>query len=195
VHLLLALQQVAQLGGGPRVSLAVMLHDLGKATTPKDVLPSHIGHEERSVELVRSFCRRLRVPNAWRDLAILVARFHTVCHRALELRPQTVLKMLEAIGAFKYPERLVEFLLACEADARGRKGLEQRAYPQAELIREAGAVAAIVDSGPLREQGLHGTALGEAIRRERLNRIARVVRAHQQRYQKTSTNTQPNSTR
>jgi tRNA nucleotidyltransferase (CCA-adding enzyme) len=195
VHLLLALQQVARLDAGPRVSLAVMLHDLGKATTPEDVLPSHIGHEERSVALIKSFSQRLRVPNAWRDLAILVARFHTACHRALELRPQTVLKMLDAIGAFKCPERLDEFLLACEADARGRKGLEQRPYPQAELIREASAAAAAVESSPLREQGHFGAALGEAIRRERLNRITRVVRAQQSRYQKSSNSTPPNSNR
>lgn len=194
VHLLLALQQVVRLDGGARVSLAVMLHDLGKATTPEDILPSHIGHEQRSVELVKSFCQRLRVPNAWRDLAVLVARFHTTCHRALELRPQTVLKMLEAIGAFKYPDRLEEFLLACEADARGRKGLEQRSYPQAELIRQASTAAAAVDSKPLREEGLYGAALGEAIRRERLSRIAMVC-SHSHHGQKSSNNTPPNSNR
>lgn len=175
VHLLMTLEQAVKLGGRSRVCFAVMLHDLGKATTPAEKLPRHIGHEVRSVELIRAFCQRLRVPNACRDLAVLVARYHSHCHRALELRPRTLLKLLEGIGSIRNLERLQEFLLACEADARGRKGLEHRPYPQAALIREANRVAAAVETGPLVEQGIKGAAMGEAIRLERLARIREVI--------------------
>lgn len=175
VHLLMTLEQAVRLRGGSRVCFAVMLHDLGKTTTPAERLPRHSGHEERSVELISAFCQRLRVPNAWRDLAALVARYHTHCHRALELRPRTLLKLLEGIGSFRNPERLQEFLLACEADARGRKGLEHRPYPQAALIREANRAATAVETRSLVEQGIKGTAMGEAIRQERLARIREVV--------------------
>jgi tRNA nucleotidyltransferase (CCA-adding enzyme) len=174
-----------------------MLHDLGKATTPAELLPRHIGHEQRGVELVTAFCRRLRVPNSWRDLALLVARYHTHCHRALELRAGTLLKMLEAIGSFRHPERLQEFLLACEADARGRKGLEHRPYPQANLIRQAHSAASAVTSRPLLAQGINGAALGEAIRNQRLARIREVIGTGLARvsHQNSTSSRQPNSSR
>jgi tRNA nucleotidyltransferase (CCA-adding enzyme) len=139
------------------------------------MLPRHIGHEERGVMLIESLCERVGVPNRYRNLAVLVARYHGVCHRAAELKPKTILKVLEAVDAFRRPETLGEFLTACEADARGRAGLEERPYPQAGLMRAARDAAANVNAAALRTEGLEGPALGEAIRQERCAAIALVT--------------------
>ena len=177
IHLLMCLEQAVRLGADTVVRFAVLVHDLGKGTTPATDWPRHIGHEDRSAKLTQAFCERLRVPNEYRDLGVLVAKYHTHCHRALELRPGTVLKTLEALDAFRRPKRFEQFLLACEADARGRKGLEDRPYPQTERLRTAREAAAAVAVGPLVEKGLKGKALAEAIRRERQQAIAAAVRA------------------
>ncbi len=171
LHTLLSLQQAVRLGANSRIRFAVVVHDLGKATTPRQDWPHHHGHERRSEDQVRALCTRLRVPNDYRDLAAAVARYHTHCHRALTLRPGTMLKLLEALDAFRRPDRFEEFLIACEADARGRTGLEDRPYPQAELLRQAAAAAADVVAAPALERGLRGAAVGEAMRKERLHRI------------------------
>jgi tRNA nucleotidyltransferase (CCA-adding enzyme) len=175
IHVLLTLRMAARLDASGPARFAVLVHDLGKATTPADLLPRHVGHEERSVELIEQLVARIGVPNRYRDLARLVARYHGVCHRAAELRPKTLLKVLEATDAFRRPDLLDEFLLACEADARGRAGLEDKSYPQAELFRAARDAAAAVDSSEVRSRGLDGPALGDAIRQERIDRIARVI--------------------
>lgn len=171
-HLLLCLEQAVRLGADTAVRFAVLVHDLGKGLTPPDQWPSHRGHEGHGAELVRTFCQRLRVPNDYRDLAYLVARYHTHCHRALELRHGTLLKTLQGLDAFRKPVRFEQFLLACEADARGRQGLEQRPYPQMERLRCARQAAAAVSVPPLLERGLTGLALAAALRRERVRAIA-----------------------
>jgi len=175
-HLLLSLQQAARLGAEPPVRFAVLVHDLGKGTTPSADWPRHIGHEARSGPLVQALCQRLRVPNEYRDLGVMTARYHTHCHLALELRPRTLLKTLQALDAFRKPHRFEQFLLACEADARGRLGLEDDPYPQATRFRTAYQAATAVAIAPLLEQGLRGAALGEAIRRARLRAIGAAVR-------------------
>jgi len=175
IHVLMCLQIAAQSGASGPARFAVMTHDLGKGTTPASMLPRHVGHEERGVTLIESLCERIGVPNRYRDLAVLVARYHGVCHRAAELKPKTILKVLEAVDAFRRPETLADFLTACEADARGRAGLEERPYPQAELLRAARDAAADVNAAALRKEGLEGPALGEAIRQERCAAIARVT--------------------
>ncbi|HLQ26772.1 MAG TPA: multifunctional CCA addition/repair protein [Acidiferrobacterales bacterium] len=171
VHTMMVLEQAARLSTDTRVRFAALLHDLGKGTTSKQDWPRHIGHEERGAGLIKSFCRRLRIPNEYRDLAVLVSRYHLHCHRAAELKPETILKTLEAIDAFRKPERLEQFLLACEADARGRAGYEQRAYPQAEIFRRAFAAARVVDSGGAGDAGLSGAAIGAEIRTRRIAAI------------------------
>jgi tRNA nucleotidyltransferase (CCA-adding enzyme) len=176
-HLLLCLQQAVRLGADPIVIFAVLVHDLGKGVTPREQWPRHLGHEERGAELVQTFCRRLRLPNEHRDLGVLVARYHTHCHRALELKPGTLLKLLGNLDALRRPERFEKFLLACEIDARGRTGLEHRDYPQAERLREVRSAAQSVNVHPLLEQGLRGAALAEALRQTRLAAIKRVVHA------------------
>lgn len=167
-HILLALAESARLGHTSEVRFAVLMHDLGKGTTPKSELPRHIGHEERGVVLVRELCERLAVPNRFRDLAIAVTRHHGNCHRALELKPATILALLESLDAFRKPERVTPFLDACEADVRGRTGLETRPYPQRDLLHAVWQAARAVDTTTVASQGLTGEALGSAIRQARL---------------------------
>ena len=174
VHLLLALREAARLSDSPEVRFAVLVHDLGKGTTPQAEWPRHRGHEERSVRLTRELCQRIGVPNRFRDLGIAVARYHGVVHRAMELRPLTILRVLEGIDAFRRPERLGEFLAACEADHRGRTGRESEPYPQGALFRAAWERARGVVAAPFVAQGLKGEALGQAVRRERVIAITAV---------------------
>jgi len=171
IHTFMVLHEAAKLSAEPRVRFAALLHDLGKGTTPAILLPGHHGHEHRSVALIRTLCRRLRTPNAFRDLAELTAQHHCNVHRALELRPSTLLKMLQCTDAFRRPRRFKEMLLACEADYRGRKGFEDRPYPQAERLWNAYRAAAGVDIRPLLQSGLRGQALQQAIRQKRLEAL------------------------
>jgi len=180
VHVLLALRQAARLSDDLCVRFAVLVHDLGKGTTPPEELPRHRGHEHRGVPLVEALCRRLRAPNDCRDLGCLVAKLHLHCHTAFQLRPQTVLKLFEQLDAFRRPQRLEQFVRACEADARGRTGLEDRPYPQADYLREAHAAAMEVSGGSFARQGLKGTAVAEAVRQERIARIAAIKQRWQQ---------------
>jgi tRNA nucleotidyltransferase (CCA-adding enzyme) len=174
VHVLMALRIAARLTRDTTVAFAVLTHDLGKATTPVALLPRHHGHEERSAKLIEVLCERLPVPKAHRDLALHVARHHTLVHRSAELRAATVLKLIEAVDALRRPERFDSFLLACEADARGRTGLEDQPYPQAERLRAALHAARRVDARALAARGLEGAALGEALRRERIAAISAI---------------------
>jgi tRNA nucleotidyltransferase (CCA-adding enzyme) len=171
VHQLMALRAAVKLGGGVAVRFAVLMHDLGKATTPPDVLPSHHGHEDAGVALVESLCARLRVPNQLRELAVITARYHTHVHRALELRAATVLKTLESCDALRRPERFADFLLACEADARGRLGFEEREYPQAAFFTQARERAAAVALTAGERAGRTGEQIGEELRRRRVAAI------------------------
>lgn len=171
LHTMLSLQQAVKLSDKVRVRFAVLVHDLGKAATPKHVLPQHIGHEERGVPLIKGLCERIAVPNDCRDLALLVSKYHTHCHRAKELRPATVLRTLEALDAFRRPERFEEFLLCCEADARGRTGLEDRYYSQADHLRKALKMATQVSPAQVDASRFQGKAFGEELRRLRLEAL------------------------
>jgi len=167
VHVMLALRAAAKLGTSVAVRFAALTHDLGKAVTPRELWPSHHGHETAGVPLIEDLCARLKVPNDYRELAILAARFHTLVHRAAELRPATVFQLLEDTDAFRRPERFAELLRACEADARGRSGRESLPYPQADYLRVAHAVAAAVTLSAQERVGLPGPAIGEELRRRR----------------------------
>jgi tRNA nucleotidyltransferase (CCA-adding enzyme) len=171
LHVMLALRYSASEGASTAVRFAVLMHDLGKALTVPERWPSHRGHEEAGVPVIEALCARLKVPNGFRDLAVLTARHHAVVHRAAELRPATVLKLLEATDAFRRPERFEEMLAACEADARGRTGLEEQPYPQRELLRRAHAAAAAATLDESDRAGLAGPAIGEKIREKRLEAI------------------------
>ncbi len=168
LHMELVLQAAADLSPEPRIRFAALMHDLGKGTTPRSVLPRHIGHEQRGIPLVRAVAERLRVPVDYRELAELASLWHGHAHRAVELRPRTILKMLEGCDAFRRPQRFRDLLVTCEADYRGRGGLRHRPYPQAELLRRAQDAALAVALTPEEREGLAGVEIGERLRLRRL---------------------------
>ena len=177
VHLELVLDAAARLAPGDDVvGFAALTHDLGKALTPRAQWPRHIAHEARGLTPLRALCARLKVGNEHRALAEVVCRYHLDAHRALALRAGTLLLLLEKLDALRRPQRLDGFLLACEADARGRTGHEHAPYPQAARLRAALAAARAVRSEPLLAQGLAGPALGEALRVARCRAVATACR-------------------
>jgi len=149
VHVMMVVDHAAATGASLPIRFAALVHDLGKGTTPADVLPRHIGHEQRSVKLLEAVCERLRVPNDCRDLAVLVAREHGNIHRSMEFGAAALTRLVERCDALRKPDRFAEALTACEADARGRLGFEDRDYPQTERLMAARAAAASVDAGAI----------------------------------------------
>ncbi len=173
VHVMMVIDHAAAQGYALTVRFAALTHDLGKATTPEDVLPRHIGHEGRSVDLLKSLCERLRVPNECRDLAVLVAREHGNIHRVLETGAAGLVRLLERCDALRKPARFAEALQACEADARGRSGFEAREYPQAERLRVALVAARGVDAGAIAQRFADKPAMiKDAVHRERVKAVA-----------------------
>lgn len=171
IHVMMVLGISAKLSQERLTRFAALCHDLGKGESPPEMWPSHRGHEERGVPLIQAFCKRYRVPKEYGDLAKLVSRFHLHCHRVFELKPTTLLKTLERLDAFRQPERFEKFLLACEADARGRLGREATSYSQADRMREAVQVAKAVLIKPLIDAGLEGAALGVRLHQQRARAI------------------------
>lgn len=170
-HTLMALAVACELSPEAEVRFAVLTHDLGKATTPESLLPSHHGHEGRGERLVERLCRRLKAPAGFRELAQRCASYHGYTHRLYELRPRTLYKLLCGLDAFRRPEMLQRFLLVCEADYRGRQGFHERPYPQAGDLRRLYVAASRV-SGEGLATDAPGWLRGEQIRRERIRRIA-----------------------
>ena len=178
LHVMMVLDQAERLSDDVEVRFAALTHDLGKGNTPKNQLPSHPGHELRGCKLIRTVAERLPVPRACRDLALLAAEFHTHCHRAFELRTKTILKVLERTDAFRRPDRFERFLLTCEADARGRAGLENRRYGQADYFRGAFVAASAVDAAAIAKT-TDDRKIPAAIRRARKAAIAAFKAGHQ----------------
>lgn len=176
VHLMMVLDMSARLGGSLSVRYACLGHDLGKGTTPADVLPRHLDHEARSVELLQAVGQRLRVPNDCRELADVVAREHGNIHRSDDLNAEALLRLLERCDAIRKPQRFDDVLLACECDARGRLGWTERPYPQAERLRRALQAALSVDTSELSAaamaQGKQGKDIGRVIQQARTQAIA-----------------------
>lgn len=179
VHTLMVVEQAAALSTELDVRFAALVHDLGKAKTPVENLPAHHGHERRSISLVRALSSRLPVPGAARDLALLVAEFHGHCHRALELKPETILKLFERCDAFRRPDRFARILTACEADARGRTGLEDSEYPQSAYLADALQAAASITADELVAAGLSGADIGRGMQTKRLSAITDYKRSRQ----------------
>ncbi|HEX7909554.1 MAG TPA: multifunctional CCA addition/repair protein [Paraburkholderia sp.] len=172
VHVMMVVDHAAQRGYALPVRFAALTHDLGKATTPEDVLPRHIGHEERSVNLLKPLCERLRVPNDCRDLALLVAREHGNIHRVMEMGAAALVRLLERSDAIRKPARFAEALQACEADARGRLGFEMQDYPQAERLRVALVAARGVDAGAVAKRLADAPAgIKDAVHQERVRAV------------------------
>ncbi len=176
IHLMMVLDMSARLCAPLPVRFACLTHDLGKGTTPADVLPRHIGHEERSARLLKGVCERLRVPTECRELADVVAREHGNIHRSGEFGAAAVVRLLERCDAFRKPQRFDMVLLACECDARGRLGLEEQPYPQRERLMGALAAAQAVATHEVaaraQEQGVEGPRVGEMIQKARIGAVA-----------------------
>jgi tRNA nucleotidyltransferase (CCA-adding enzyme) len=149
VHVMQVIDCTARQGCSLPVRFAALVHDLGKGATPRAEWPRHDGHEAQGVQLVEQVCKRLRVPNDCRDLGVLAAREHGNVHRALELRANTIVKLLERCDAFRKPERFLDLLIVSGCDSRGRSGFEQAAFPQAERLRAALAAAQAVNAGAI----------------------------------------------
>jgi len=175
VHTMLSLDRICELSDDPVLRFAALTHDLGKGTTPKDLLPSHRGHELRSAELTRKLCARLRIPNAYKKLAVIVAEHHLLCHKSLRLAPKTLENLLGTLGAWKDEPLVKEFALCCMADARGRTGLENRPYPQVEFLMDCAQAAKNIGTENLRAQGFSGKELGSQIRSERARLLEPVI--------------------
>jgi tRNA nucleotidyltransferase (CCA-adding enzyme) len=171
IHTLKALEIASHLSRDTQVRFAALTHDLGKGETPPYEWPHHYGHGERGAALVLTLCKRLRIPKSYRNLAAHVAHHHDRVHRSQELRPSTLLKLLDNIDAFRRPHRFEQFLLACEADARGRAGLEGHSYPQAHWLRSVLHAAATVNAQLLVARGLQGEAIAQELQRRRIEAI------------------------
>ena len=171
VHVMMVLDMSARLHAPLAVRFACLVHDLGKGTTPADQLPRHIGHEERSVRLLKGVCERLRVPVDCRELAEVVAREHGNIHRSSEFGAAALVRLLERCDAFRKPARFADILLACECDARGRLGFEDQPYPQRARLAGALAAAQSVATADIAQQamaeGLSGPKVGERIQAAR----------------------------
>ncbi|MEC9376285.1 MAG: multifunctional CCA addition/repair protein [Pseudomonadota bacterium] len=176
IHVLMALKVAAELSESTEVRFATLVHDLGKAKTPQEQWPGHRGHEKRSLEIIDELCDRLNLPNRYRNLGKIVAEFHTHVHRAKELKPETILKILNQIDAFRRPDRFTLFLLSCEADARGRKGLENNIYSQGKIFSNVFNIAAKVDSSQFKGKKLEGVEFGKAIDNARLDLIKAAIK-------------------
>ena len=175
IHTMLVLDDAAQHGYALDVRFAALMHDLGKATTPGNVLPRHIGHELRGVELVKKLAQRMRVPGECRDLALLAARYHGDIHRARELRAETVVKLFQSADAWRRPERFAQLLQVCASDARGRTGHEQDAYPQAGYLLKLLAAARAVNGGKIAIQCADTGTIPAAIQRARIAAIENLM--------------------
>jgi len=178
-HLMLVLDMAARLNASLPVRFACLAHDLGKGTTPAEVLPRHIGHEQRSVKLLQALSQRLRVPVECKELAEVVAREHGNIHRSLELGPEATLRLLERCDAIRKPARFAEVLLACECDARGRLGLQDTPYPQgprlAQALQRVLAVATDSVAADAMAAGASGSKVGEWIQRARVRALTEAV--------------------
>lgn len=174
VHVMMVIDYAARQNFSLPVRFAALVHDLGKGTTPEDILPRHIGHEARSHDLVKEVCKRLRVPNDCKELGMMVAKFHGKLHQALKMRPETLLEFLVELDAIRQPERFKDFLKACEADSRGRTGLESCALPETDFISHALEAASSIDAGAIAKKNEETMAIKKAVFEARLAAIKQI---------------------
>ncbi|MFQ3353021.1 MAG: tRNA nucleotidyltransferase (CCA-adding enzyme) [Polaribacter sp.] len=179
IHTLMALQQSALLTNKATIRFTVLVHDLGKAITPKEILPRHTGHEARGLPLVKQVCDRLKVPNQHRQLAMVVTEYHLMCHKSLEFKPENLLKLLTVIGALKSAEKLDDFLLCCMADAKGRKGLEKQEYAPNRYLREAREAAIAVQVIDLVANGIKGADIGTQLKQRQIDALSEFKQHYQ----------------
>jgi tRNA nucleotidyltransferase (CCA-adding enzyme) len=178
IHTMMVLDDAARHDYALEVRFAALMHDLGKGNTPKDILPRHIGHEARSVELLRALCERLRIPAGSRDLGLLVARYHGDVHRAKELRPDTIVRLFQNCDAWRKPERFMQILEACASDARGRTGHEQDAYPQAVYLQRMLRAAQAVNAGEIAQQCEDRNLIAERVKEARIVAVEKEIQGN-----------------
>jgi tRNA nucleotidyltransferase (CCA-adding enzyme) len=175
---MLCLEQAALLSASAEVRFAALVHDLGKGITPEALWPHHYGHEQKGLAVLKALCMRLRTPNSFRSLAQQVMRYHTHCHKVFELRAATLTDMLADLGAFKSENTLLDqFLIACEADAKGRTGFETILYRQADFVRKAAQAAAAIDVSDILGRETEGRKIGAAIRHRRIEAVATAIQS------------------
>ena len=179
IHTLMALQQSALLSEKATIRFTVLVHDLGKAITPKEILPRHTGHEARGLPLVKDVCDRLKVPNQHRQLAMVVTEYHLMCHKSLDFKPDSLLKLLTVIGALKSEEKLDDFLLCCMADAKGRKGLEKQDYAPNRYLRDARKAAIAVQVNDLVDSGIKGADIGIHLKQRQIKALSQFKKHYQ----------------
>ncbi|GHE84204.1 multifunctional CCA addition/repair protein [Thalassotalea profundi] len=177
IHTMMVLQQATLLTENPVIRFAALCHDLGKSVTPGHLWPSHHGHEKAGLPLIEQFCKKYRVPNQYKKLALLVSEFHLHCHKAFELNPKTILRVFDKINVWRDPTILPQVLLSCQADFNGRLGNEDTAYPQAEYLTELYNACTKITAKPYLEQGLKGIEIKEAIYQARLTLISSLRKA------------------
>ncbi len=175
VHVMMVIDYAASKQYQLPVRFAALMHDLGKGTTPKDLLPRHIGHEQRSVDLLQVLCKRLRVPNDCKELAHIVAKFHGKVHQVEEMRPETLLQFLVETDAIRQPQRFGDFLLACECDIRGRTGYETQTFEKADLLLSLLKAASEVDAGAVAKLQDTPDQIKQAVYEARLNALEQVL--------------------
>ena len=176
VHVMMVLDDTAKHQRALEVRFAALGHDLGKATTPEDTLPRHIGHEQRSVDLLKKLCARLRVPGECRDLALLVAQYHSHIHRARELRPDTIVKLFDQFDLWRKPERFTLILQTCAADAHGRTGHENDAYPQADYLLHCADAARSVNAGDIARACADKNLIADKLREARIVAVEKIIK-------------------
>ncbi|PHS16890.1 MAG: multifunctional CCA addition/repair protein [Kangiella sp.] len=172
IHTMMVLEQSALLCEDEVTRFSALCHDLGKGITPKDQWPSHKGHEKAGVGIIEKLCKRIKVPKQYVDLAKIVSEFHLHLHKIEELKPKTIVKVLEKTDAFRKPERFKKFLLACEADFRGRTGFETRPYPQSGVMKQAFEVCIAISTKEIMDAGYQGKQIGERLHSERVRAVA-----------------------
>jgi tRNA nucleotidyltransferase (CCA-adding enzyme) len=175
VHVMMVIDYAAKQNFSLPVRFAALMHDLGKGTTPADILPRHIGHELRSVVLLKDVCKHLRVPNDCKELAQIVAKFHGKLHSVLFMKPRTLLEFLIELDAIRQPERFTEFLKACECDSRGRTGLENCELPETDLILKALQAALTVDAGAVAQKFSEPEKIKQAVFEARLEALKKAL--------------------
>jgi tRNA nucleotidyltransferase (CCA-adding enzyme) len=175
VHTLMALTRARELSDDPLVLFAVLVHDLGKAVTPQEEWPRHYRHELLGVEPVERLCERYRAPTRYRDFARQVCRYHLHMHRLPDLKPKTIVDLIEALGGFRDARHIDRFIVACQADAQGRKGMEDKPYPQGDLFRRCHEAANGVSAREIARRFSNGRQIGEALSRERVKAIQEIL--------------------
>lgn len=175
IHVMMVIDQAARLSNDIAVIFAALCHDLGKGTTPQDILPYHNGHEERSIGLTQQLCQRIRVPKSIGTLAVKVAEYHTHMHLLMELEPKIILEVIDALDAFRNPKQFEQYLLASEADFRGRPGYEDADMPNVAIFKQCYEASKAVDVKAIVGQGLEGQEISKALSKQRIHAINKVM--------------------